>query len=323
MAYLYYPKNQFFDNNGDPLSGGKIYTYITATSTPKATYTDATGGSSHPNPVVLDSAGRAEIWLADDAEYRIIVKNAAGTQIGSTIDNQSGVGISVGSFTSLVANLDLNGFNITGEGTISINEGTSYSSTYPKILPVSATTTVLDGYPAGGPSYGTLSAVTTFTLVPDRLYFVPIILTGGTTTISAMYVRVTTAEAAKTAAFNIYASNSSNNAPTGNPLLATAHTCSLAATGNISAVGGSSLAITGPGVYWLAIVANSSTAVINSNKLITSSIANASSVYTSPFGGYHAYYQAFTYSTTFPAVGSLTTIAASAVFPGIAVLAAV
>ena len=34
---------QFLDNNGLPLSGGKIYTYIAGTTTPLATYTTNLG----------------------------------------------------------------------------------------------------------------------------------------------------------------------------------------------------------------------------------------------------------------------------------------
>jgi len=32
---------QFFDNNGTPLSGGKLYAYEAGTTTPKTTYTSA------------------------------------------------------------------------------------------------------------------------------------------------------------------------------------------------------------------------------------------------------------------------------------------
>ena len=35
-----YPKFQAFDSNGDPLSGGKVYTYQPGTSTPMTTYSD-------------------------------------------------------------------------------------------------------------------------------------------------------------------------------------------------------------------------------------------------------------------------------------------
>ena len=56
---------QLFDNNGVPLSGGKIYTYAAGTSTPLATYTSSSGVTAHTNPIVLDSSGRVpggEIW---------------------------------------------------------------------------------------------------------------------------------------------------------------------------------------------------------------------------------------------------------------------
>lgn len=60
------PKIQFFDDNGKPLSGGCLYTYDPgAPNTPKATYADS-NGTFNPNPVVLDSAGRASIWIPPD-----------------------------------------------------------------------------------------------------------------------------------------------------------------------------------------------------------------------------------------------------------------
>jgi len=49
---------QFFDNNGDPLSGGLLYSYASGTTTPLATYTSSTGLTANTNPIVLDSAGR-------------------------------------------------------------------------------------------------------------------------------------------------------------------------------------------------------------------------------------------------------------------------
>jgi hypothetical protein len=49
---------QFFDNNGQPLSGGKIYTYASGTTTPQTVYTSSAAGTPHSNPIILDSAGR-------------------------------------------------------------------------------------------------------------------------------------------------------------------------------------------------------------------------------------------------------------------------
>lgn len=79
---------QQFDNNGNPLSGGKVYTYEAGTSTPKATYTDAGGLIANANPVVLDSAGRADIWLGAGS-YKFILKTSTDTTL-ETIDNVAG-----------------------------------------------------------------------------------------------------------------------------------------------------------------------------------------------------------------------------------------
>jgi hypothetical protein len=57
------PKMQFFDINGEPLVGGKVYTYQAGTTTPLVTYTDNTGASANPNPIILNARGEASIWL--------------------------------------------------------------------------------------------------------------------------------------------------------------------------------------------------------------------------------------------------------------------
>jgi len=83
---------QFFDNNGDPLSGGKIYTYASGTTTNQTTYTTAAGSTAHTNPIILDSAGRVpsgEIWLTNGVLYKFVLKTSADVLIG-TYDNISG-----------------------------------------------------------------------------------------------------------------------------------------------------------------------------------------------------------------------------------------
>lgn len=86
------PGAQFFDDNGDPLSGGKIFTYAAGTTTPKATYTDYTGGTAHANPIILDAAGRppSEVWLTYGDAYKFILKDSLDTLIG-TFDHIDGI----------------------------------------------------------------------------------------------------------------------------------------------------------------------------------------------------------------------------------------
>lgn len=79
---------QFFDNNGNVLSGGKIYTYQAGTTTPAATYTDNLGSAVNSNPIVLDASGRPpqEIWFPVGQTFKFIVKTSTDTLIG-TYDN--------------------------------------------------------------------------------------------------------------------------------------------------------------------------------------------------------------------------------------------
>ena len=84
------PQVQLLDNNGDPLSAGHVHTYISGTTTNQATYTDSTLNTANANPVVLDAAGRANIWLDETLSYRMDVvagSHAAGETALYSIDN--------------------------------------------------------------------------------------------------------------------------------------------------------------------------------------------------------------------------------------------
>lgn len=43
-------KFQAFNSVGAPLAGGKLYSYVAGTTTPKATYTTQTGGTANSKP---------------------------------------------------------------------------------------------------------------------------------------------------------------------------------------------------------------------------------------------------------------------------------
>jgi hypothetical protein len=80
---------QFFDNNGVPLSGGKLYTYAAGTTTPKVAYTSEAGITPHSNPIVLNSTGRVpggEIWLTTGEAYKFVLETPTSVLLG-TWDN--------------------------------------------------------------------------------------------------------------------------------------------------------------------------------------------------------------------------------------------
>jgi hypothetical protein len=100
---------QFFNNDGTVLSGGKIYTYASGTSSPQTTYTTFAGNIAHTNPIILNSAGRVsgggEIWLNLAQAYKFVINTSNDVLIGTydniigpaslyfTIDNFTGNGI--------------------------------------------------------------------------------------------------------------------------------------------------------------------------------------------------------------------------------------
>jgi hypothetical protein len=83
---------QFFDANGDPLVGGKIFSYLAGTTTPAATYTDSLGSAANTNPIILDAAGRTpnSIFLSAGVVYKFLLKTSTDTTIG-TYDTIPGI----------------------------------------------------------------------------------------------------------------------------------------------------------------------------------------------------------------------------------------
>jgi hypothetical protein len=102
------PKAQFFDANGDPLVGGRVYTYAAGTTTPLATYTTSGGTTPNANPVILDARGEADIWYSPGVSYKVALKDADDATIW-TVDNIAIAGS--------MATQNANSVNITG-GTI-------------------------------------------------------------------------------------------------------------------------------------------------------------------------------------------------------------
>ncbi len=72
-------KTTFLDQNGKPLTGGKVDFYIPGTTTRKTTWQDSGETIPNANPVTLDAAGRAIIL--GSGSYRQVVKDKNGNVI--------------------------------------------------------------------------------------------------------------------------------------------------------------------------------------------------------------------------------------------------
>lgn len=176
-AYLIPTTQQFFDNNGDPLAGGMIYTCIAGASGYtedyfKDTYTDATGAVTNPNPIILDAFGRCNMW-GDGNNYKLLIFNSSGTLIRSDDNVSCILGVDP-TITIQVSDNSITTAKLVDGGvtTAKLADG---SVTYPKINPaVSA-----------APSDVTTGTSTTQFITPYALSQAGITPGGGTAAITS------------------------------------------------------------------------------------------------------------------------------------------
>lgn len=104
MGNAVYPRYKAWKANGvSPAAGYYLYTYVSNSTVPKATYSDGTLETANANPIVLDSNGEATIFLSP-GDYRFDLKTPGGALI-NTFDpvNSSSTG---GSGTSSLGTVE-------------------------------------------------------------------------------------------------------------------------------------------------------------------------------------------------------------------------
>lgn len=112
------PAPQFFDANGNPLTGGKVCFFAAGTTTPQATYSESTGTTLNSNPVVLNSAGFPQsgaIFLTTAAYKIVTAASTANSQCSpaiSTVDN-----VTWSNLASTLTTLTVNGATKVASGT--------------------------------------------------------------------------------------------------------------------------------------------------------------------------------------------------------------
>lgn len=67
--------------NGEPLVGAKLYTYQAGTTTLVPTYTNSALSVANANPVVMDSQGRATIFLNSTLSYDFVLKRSDDSEV--------------------------------------------------------------------------------------------------------------------------------------------------------------------------------------------------------------------------------------------------
>lgn len=119
--FLISPKDIYsaIDDNGNPLTGGQLFTYIAGSSTPADTYTNASGNTKNDNPIILDSRGEAPVWLDDTMVYKFVLRYPAseGGAIIRTTDNITANNGGGGAGISFVTHADSDTITLDGLGT--------------------------------------------------------------------------------------------------------------------------------------------------------------------------------------------------------------
>lgn len=82
---LFQPHQTFVDLAGDPCAGCSLWSYAAGTSTPQPTYKDAGGVNQNTNPIILDPAGGANIWMSASS-YKFVLVDTSGTVLW-TVDS--------------------------------------------------------------------------------------------------------------------------------------------------------------------------------------------------------------------------------------------
>lgn len=124
-----YDARQYFDDNGNPLAGGKVYTWASGTATPLATYSDSTG-TPNTNPIILSAAGRARMYLAPLA-YKITYTDANGVAVGLTMDPVTASASAVGSGSGLGEVFSFGGNSEAGVTLTSYPSGATFDTLHP------------------------------------------------------------------------------------------------------------------------------------------------------------------------------------------------
>lgn len=142
------PHVTFLNNNGLACAGCSLYTYQAGTTTPEPTYTDSSGMSQNPNPIILGADGGANIWLGTNS-YKLILKDTNGTTVFS-VDNVNSSNISACGSATAIQIANTGGSGLTCDPTITINTA-------------SHTLNVGGALPAGHVTIGALGTPTSWT----------------------------------------------------------------------------------------------------------------------------------------------------------------
>jgi hypothetical protein len=107
----------FTDSSGRPLAGGKLCTYAAGTTNPLSTYSEYTLNVANTNPITLDSAGQAVVYLAP-LSYKFVLHAASSSTVcpasGVVIKTQDNI---TNDYNRILSNVEIDHLTIGNTGT--------------------------------------------------------------------------------------------------------------------------------------------------------------------------------------------------------------
>lgn len=149
QTYILAPNPWFtgLDSTGVTIASGKLCTYAAGTTTLLATYSDSSG-TANANPITLDSAGRATIYLTS-ASYKFELRSATATNCttGTVLRTQDNIisptALTISGTTNIVAKFNAAGSNVI-DSTIT-DTGSAITLANPTTITTSVTTPLYVG----------------------------------------------------------------------------------------------------------------------------------------------------------------------------------
>lgn len=88
VAPLTLPRTQFLSSTGVPIAAGCVNFFATGTSTPQAIYADSGGVNQLANPLTLDAAGEASVWMSNTGYDIVLNAGVFGTACSVSLGSQ-------------------------------------------------------------------------------------------------------------------------------------------------------------------------------------------------------------------------------------------
>lgn len=112
------PKQQFFDNAGNPAAGYRLTTYAAGTTTLQATFTNRAATASNSNPIILNQRGEAVIFLDPSKVYDFKFESPDGAQVWTQQDVAASNGMADLASTAAGKGAEMVAFKQAGAGAV-------------------------------------------------------------------------------------------------------------------------------------------------------------------------------------------------------------